>query len=51
MHRKKVEKEEVRKGKKEREKCKEYMQQAGIKSKRDADAAEGGGRGSKRRKT
>ena len=51
MHRKKVEKEEVHKGEKEREKHKEYMQQAGIKSKHDADAMEGRGRNSKQRKT
>ena len=50
-HRKKVEKEEARRGEKEKEKRKEYMRAAGIKSKREADAAEGGGRGSKRRKT
>ena len=50
-HRKKVEKEEARRGEKEKEKRKEHMRAAGIKSKREADAAEGGGRGSKRRKT
>ena len=50
VHRKKVEKEETRKSEKEKERRKEYMRAAGMKSKRDADAAEGG-RSSKRRKT
>ncbi|KAI0775519.1 DUF663-domain-containing protein [Trametes elegans] len=50
VHRKKVEEEEAKKSEKEKEKRKEYMRAAGQKSKRDADAMEGG-RSSKRRKT
>ena len=49
-HRKKVEKEEAKKSEKEKEKRKEYMRAAGMKSKRESEALEGG-RGSKRRKT
>ena len=50
IHRKKVEKEEAKKSEKEKEKRKEYMRAAGMKSKRESEALEGG-RGSKRRKT
>ncbi|KAI0671020.1 hypothetical protein C8Q78DRAFT_974097 [Trametes maxima] len=49
-HRKKVEKEEAKKSEKDKEKRKEYMRAAGMKSKREADASEGG-RGNKRRRT
>ncbi|KAI0643103.1 hypothetical protein C8Q79DRAFT_916230 [Trametes meyenii] len=49
-HRKKVEKEEAKKSEKEKEKRKEYMRAAGMKSKREADASDGG-RGNKRRRT
>ncbi|KAI0629911.1 DUF663-domain-containing protein [Trametes polyzona] len=49
-HRKKVEKEEAKKSEKEKEKRKEYMRAAGMKSKRETEAMEGG-RSNKRRKT
>ncbi|KAH8114582.1 GTP binding protein [Phellopilus nigrolimitatus] len=49
VHRKKIAKEEERKGDKEKEKRKEYMRAAGMKSQREADREEG--RASKRRKT
>ncbi|OJT13845.1 Ribosome biogenesis protein bms1 [Trametes pubescens] len=50
VHRKKVATEEAKKSEKDKEKRKEYMRAAGKKTKREADALEGG-RGNKRRKT
>ncbi|KAI0726270.1 DUF663-domain-containing protein [Fomitopsis betulina] len=49
-HRQKLEKEEEKKGEKDKEKRKEYMRVAGIKSKQES-AAEEGGRARKRKKT
>lgn len=48
-HRQKLEKEEAKKGEKDKEKRKEYMRAAGMKSKQES--AEEGGRARKRRKT
>lgn len=50
VHRKKVEKEEAKKGDKDKEKRKEYMRMAGLKSKREGDDALEGGQSRKRRK-
>ena len=51
IHRKKVEKEEAKKGEKDKEKRKEYMRVAGLKSKRQGDETFEGSQSRKRRKT
>ncbi|KAM5533133.1 hypothetical protein V8D89_013181 [Ganoderma adspersum] len=51
VHRKKVEKEEAKKGEKYKEKRKEYMRVAGLKSKRQGDETFEGSQSRKRRKT
>nr|VWP00954.1 MDR efflux pump ABC3 [Ganoderma boninense] len=51
VHRKKVEKEEMKKGEKDKEKRKEYMRVAGLKSKRQGDDPSEGNQSKKRRKT